>query len=518
MLARKRTWATAGLAIAVAVLLAGHAPAAAPLQPGSPRGTLTVAVTTDVGAIEVPQAPERNAANVAWTMFDSLVYQAPDGSIEPALAEKWDVARDDITYTFYLRRGVTFHNGEPFNADSVVYTWQTYSQRGVRYANFFTSVQSVEKIDTYTVKITTKAPDALLLPYMALGWTMIPPKYHAQVGAKEFAQHPVGTGPFVFKEWVKGDHVTVTANPNWWRKGYPLIQTVVFKPIPESSTRVAALRRGEIDTATRLTAEEAQSLLGAAGVKRLRYLVDRVYYVAFNNVSTGRETPAKDVKVRLAMNYAVDRQSIMKSIFGGYGQLASGFVGPADLGYDNFQPFPYDLPRAKQLLAEAGYPNGFSIGMACPSGAFSHINEVCEAIVGYLGNVGIRVDLQLMESNAFWDRQSKKQLPPLFVDSWSSAYREAFNRLQGTLIKDATYAQWYDPKFETLTNQIGATVDRNKRAALYKQMHQLMVDDPPFVYLYYPETFEATRSRVVGYQPRAAEEYYLWGVSLSDAK
>ncbi len=500
------------------VIVQQPVPVTATPEPPKPKGTLTAAVTTDIAALEVPRAPERNAFLVAWTMYDSLVYHAPDGSIQPGLAEKWEVSSDGTTYTFYLRKGVTFHNGELFNADSVVYTWQVYTQKDVKYANYFTGAQSVEKVDDYTVKITTKEPNAALLPFMALGWTMLPPKYHAQVGAKEFAQHPVGTGPFVFKEWVKGDHVTVTANPNWWRKGYPLIQTVIFKTIPEASTRVAALRRGEIDLATRLSAEDAQGMLGERGIQVVRYLADRVYYVAFNNVSTGKDTPIKDAKVRQAMNYAVDKQAIIKSIFGGYGTVAAGLVGPANLGYEGSQPFTYDVAKAKQLLADAGYANGFSMGMACPSNAFLRINDVCQAVAGYFDKVGIKVDLQFMEPNAFWDLQSKKQTPPLYIDSWSCAYGEAFNRFQGALGKGATYAQWYDDKFVTLTDQIVRTVDRDKRAALYQQMQQLTQTDPPFVYLYYPDSFEATRSRVVGYTPYASEEYYLWGVGLSDAE
>ena len=500
------------------VIVQQQVPVTATPEPPKPKGTLTVAVTTDIAALEVPRAPERNAFLVAWTMYDSLVYHAPDGSIQPGLAEKWEVSSDGTTYTFYLRKGVTFHNGEPFNADSVVYTWQVYTQKDVKYANYFTGAQSVEKVDDYTVKITTKEPNAILLPFMALGWTILPPKYHAEVGAKEFAQHPVGTGPFVFKEWVKGDHVTVTANPNWWRKGYPLLQTVIFKTIPEASTRVAALRRGEIDLATRLSAEDAASMLGEKGIQVVRYLADRVYYVAFNNVSTGKDTPIKDVKVRQAMNYAVDKQAIIKSIFGGYGTVAAGLVGPANLGYEGSQPFAYDVTKAKQLLTEAGYADGFKMAMACPTNAFLRINDVCQAVAGYFDKVGIKVDLQFMEPNAFWDLQSKKQTPPLYIDSWSCAYGEAFNRFQGALGKDATYAQWYDDKFVKLTDQIVRTVDRDKRAALYQQMQQLTQEDPPFVYLYYPDSFEATRSRVVGYTPYASEEYYLWGVSVSDAK
>lgn len=524
----KTRWRMLSLLLAVTILFAGctaSAPtagapapsgdqAAAPAAEG-PSGTLTIGLTTDIAAVEVPYSPERQAANASWTLYDALVFPEADGTYSPALAESWEASEDGTALTFKLRQGVTFHNGEPFNADSVVYSWQTYSQPEVTYANEWSFAKSVEKIDDYTVKISTETPNALLLARVS-GWSMIPPKAHAEMGKEAFAQAPIGTGPFMFKEWVKGDHLTVVANPNYWNKGYPKLAEIDFRFMPEAATRVAAVQTGEIDIAPRLTAEDADTLRSEDSLNVINYPVDRVYYVAFNNITTGKGTPVENVKVRQAIGHAIDMDTIIQSIFGGYATRASGFLTKGNLGYVETEPVKYDVEQAKSLLKEAGYENGFDIGMACPDAGYPRINEVCQAIQGYLKDVGINADLNLQEANAYWDAESKKTLPPLFVDSWSVTINEAYGRLEGALGKDQSYANWADPKIFDLLDQILTTVDIDARAKLYGEVQSYMNENPPFAYLYYPQAFEGVNKRVQGYAPRGAENYYLWNVSVSE--
>lgn len=499
----------------------GSAPAAtggesqaAPATEG-PQGTLTIGLTTDIAAIEAPYAPERQAANASATLYDTLVFPEANGTISPALAESWEVSADGTTYTFKLRQDVTFHNGEPFNADSVVYSWQTYSQPEVTYANEWSFVKAVEKVDDYTVAISTEAPNALLLSRVA-GWTMIPPKAHAEMGKEKFAQAPIGTGPFVFKEWIKGDHLTVTANPNYWRKGYPKVAEVVFKFLAEPATRVAAIQAGEIDIAPRLTKDDADQLAGNDKVGVLTYPVDRVYYVAFNNMTTGKGTPIEDVRVRQAIGHAIDVQAIIDSIFSGAAVRAEGFVSSGNLGYVQSEPVAYDVEKAKALLQEAGVADGTEFAMACPDAGYPGINEVCQAIQSYLTDAGLNVSLDLMEANAYWDLEAKKELPPIFVDSWSVTTNEAYGRLEGAVGKDQTYANWADEKLHEMLGKILTTTDIDARAKLYAEMQSTMQQDPPFVYLYFPQAFEGVAKRVQNYQPRGAENYFLWDVSLTE--
>jgi peptide/nickel transport system substrate-binding protein len=483
-----------------------------PPPPAGPTGTLVRAVSTFPNSLDIAQAAERQASTTGWQLYDSLVWLNDDNEVKPALAESWDISEDGTEYTFHLRQDVTFHNGEPFNADAVVFSWDRVVNQGIEYewGDQWREADSVEKVDEYTVKVTTPEPNALFLSVVFDQWAIIPPGYFEEVGQEGFDAHPVGTGPYMFVEWVKGDHITMEANPDYWR-GAPKIQTLIFRPIPESSTRVAAIQTGEVDIVTRLTSEEAQSLLGVGDVKVIKYPQTRIWYVAFNNLTTGLEQPTMDAKVRQAMNYAVDVDAIIDALFDGFAKPATGYVATGELGYGVVEPFGYDPDKALELLADAGYPDGFAMDMACPAGAYTHFEEVCEAIVGYLGEVGIDVTLEIMESGQYWDLEANKELPPLFGDSWSALGGEAYRRLSGALMgNEAPYSSWYDEEIGRLLGEIEATVDRDARKALYEELQVYMQENPPFIYLYEPIAFEAINTRVQRYKPRSSEVYFLW--------
>jgi len=479
------------------------------MAPEGPTGTLRVALSVMPNSLFIPLTAERNADNVATQLTDSLVYLDKNGEIQPALAEDWDISDDGTVYTFYLREGVTFHNGEVFNADDVVATWEIGSETG-QWTDQFTLVE-VEKIDDYTVTLTTESPNPELLVKIHDFWAIAPNEYMEEVGVEGFSEFPIGTGPFMFVEWVKGDQITYKANPDYWMEGYPLVETLIFRPIEESSTRVAAIQADEVDIVGRLSSEEAQSLMDVEGVEVIQYPADRIYYIAFNNLTTGLDQPTMDAKVRQAMNYAVDIDAIIDALFDGFGEPAAGFVSSGELGYGVVEPFGYDPAKALDLLAEAGYADGFAMDMACPAGAYMNFEEVCEAIAGYLGDVGIEINLEIMESGQFWELEANKELPPLFGDSWSTLSGEALRRLTGALGGwDAAYSSWSDPVIDDLLADISTNVNREERKALYEELQVYMQENPPFIYLYEPVVFEAKQDRVMDYFPRSAEDYWLF--------
>jgi peptide/nickel transport system substrate-binding protein len=476
--------------------------------PEKPEGTLTVAVSTYPNTLDGPLAAEQQTRNTSRPLYDSLIWVNDEGELEPALAESWEISEDGLEYIFHLREGVTFHNGEPFNADSVVFSWNRYTNTDLAWNERWRMADNVEKVDDLTVKITTIEPKPLLLRTIATHWAIVPAGYFEEVGEIEFGNKPVGTGPFMFVEAVSGDHVTYTANPNYWKEGYPKVETLIFRPIPESATRVAAIQTGEVDIVGRLSAEEAQSLLGAPGVQVIRYPVARVYYIAFNNMTTGVGQPTEDPLVRQAMNYAVDIQAIVDALFNGYFKPATGFVASGELGYGAVEPFGYDPEKAIELLTEAGYPDGFEMDFACPAGAYANFEEVCEAVQAYLAEVGIQTNLEIMESGYYWDLEAEKELPPLFGDSWSEMSGEAYNRMAGALLGEG-YSSWSDETIINYLHDISTTVDEDARKALYEELQQYMIENPPFIYLYEPVAFEAIRDHVQNYKPRGAEEYFL---------
>ncbi len=487
-----------------------------PIASAQPQGTLRVALTTFPNALDIASADERQATNASQQLYNSLVFVNEEGKVVPELAESWTISDAGDVFTMKLRHGVTFHNGEPFTADSVVYSWKRASADAMKWSDRWKVAKTVEKIDDYTVKITTDGPSPLLLRYIAGDWAMIPPKYHQEKGESYFLNNPVGTGPFMFKEWKKGDRIVYEANPNYFEKGLPKIKNLIFRPIPESSTRVSAIQAGEVDVVTRLSAEEYESLKGNPAIKGITYSKNRVFYIAFNNMTSGKGLPTENPLVRQAMNYAVDVQAIIDALFEGYGRQATSLVTPDDWGFDKtIKPFGYDVAKAKALLKEAGYPDGFSIDFACPAGAYAQFEQVCEAIQGYLSEVGIKTNLTIMESGKYWDLEAKKQLPPMFGDSWSERSGEALPRLKGALGgKDASYSSWSDPVILNLLKEIGRTADDNVRAGLYVKLQHHVQKDPPFIYLYQPVAFEATSVKVKGYKPSAGENYYLKTASV----
>ncbi|MGF1666739.1 MAG: ABC transporter substrate-binding protein [Acidimicrobiia bacterium] len=482
-------------------------------------GELVVSLPNQPSAIDPVNAPDVVAGNVAWQMFDALAFINEDGEIEPALAESWEVSEDGRTYTFTLRQGVTFHNGEPFNADAVVFTWNAGKNPENYYFDTFELASNVEAIDEFTVAITTDEPNALFLSQVAASWPMFPPGYYEEVGLQGFAQAPMGTGAFQFVEWVQGDRIVLEAFEGYWREGYPKIDRVVFRPIPESSTRAAAIRTGDVDIVSRLTPEEAATLEAVDGVEVVTYANNRVYYIAFNNLTSGVGQPTEDPLVRQALNHAVDKQSILDALFAGTGRVPTALLTPGDVGYDDaIEAYAYDPDRARELLAEAGYADGFDMEMSCPSDAYTNFVEVCEAVAAQLTEVGVNVSLGVMESGAYWDLQAEKQLPPMFGDSWSANSNEAsaYDRLFGALGGEgASFSAWSDPEIDRLMGDIIVTLDDGERASIFTEIHRRLHEDPPFIYLYEPETIEAITDRVENYRPRSAEDYWLWAVELA---
>ena len=518
-------------AVLTLILAACSAPVAAPTgaegsaaevaaPPDTPTGTLIVALPLEPNSVNPPNGADRMAGNVTNQIFESLLaIDNSTGELIPALATAWEVAEDGSVYSFTLREGVTFHDGSPFTAQDVVATYTAGADPANAYAGSYDGVV-VEVVDDFTIHIKPPTPDVTFLRSMA-ETKIISAEQFAAEGNAGIESNPIGTGPFQFVEWSKGDRIVLAANPNYWDAGKPHLAEVIFRPIPESSTRLAAIQTGEVHIVNRLSSDETASLEGVSNVQVVTYPADRVYYITFNNLTTGVGLPTENKLVRQAMNYAVDRQAIVDGLFNGNARLSNGFVTPSNLGFDaTLAPYPYDPEKAKELLAEAGFADGFSIGMSCPVGAYTSFEDVCQAIANYLSEVGITLDggeIEFLESGVYWDRQAAKELPPLFGDSWSASVGEALPRLTGALDgMDASYSSWSDPEIDVFLDQIEQEFDTEARAALYKELQAYMFDNPPFIYLYEPISFEAINGAVQGYVPNSVEQYYLKDVWLAE--
>jgi peptide/nickel transport system substrate-binding protein len=472
-------------------------------------------LTNDIAGVLPSNAPEWQAGIAAAAFFDSFWFYNPETlTYEPALAESCEASDDYTTFTFKLKPDLVFSNGEPVNADAVVFSYATLSNPVIAWPYPGEDEVKVTKIDDLTVQMVTAVPT----PNWCINAPsdIIPPKYTQEVGLETFLTKPVGTGAFIVQEWVRGSHVTGYANPNYWRKGYPKVAKITFKFITDSATRIAALKTGEVDVITRLNAEEADTLRNDAKINVVEYPVNRVYYVAFNNLTTGVGTPIEKKEVRLALNLAVDKQAIIDALYNGKGRVPTGFCTSGDICYDeSLEPIPYDVDKAKELLATAGYPNGFPIDMACMDSAFSHSNEVCEAVVGYLADVGVIANVEWMESGRFWDMEGAEPstLPPLFIDSWSSG-GDPWGRFEGSVGKNGAYRAYWAQDIQDLLDKIEMSGDQQAIYGYYGQIQRIMLENPPFIYLFQPYTFEATSNRVVNYRPRPNEYFTSWDISI----
>lgn len=494
-------------------------PATEAPEAGGTGGDLVVALATEPNSLFLPNAAERNAINASMQIYEGPVWINEDNEVVPALATEWEISEDGTQFTFTLREGVQFHNGETMDADDWVASWEAAKDEANVYGYLYAEVQSVEAVDPLTVEMTLPSADATFERGL-MEWAILPASQFEEGGLEAIEANPIGTGPFMFESWERGDRISLTAFQDYWDPELPKIDTLTFRPIPDSSTRLAAIQTGEVHIAQRFNSEEAATLENVPGVEVVTYPVDRVYYIAFNNLTTGVGTPTEDPMVRQALNHAVDKQAIIDSLFDGQAAVSTGLIPASSLGHDpSVAVFEYDPDLAMSMLADAGHDDGFTMGMACPTGAYTNFEEVCQAVAGYLEAVGVTIEggeIQFMESGQYWELEAEKQLPPLFGDSWSSVSTESFERIQGALGPDADFASWGDDRIHQYLDEIKTTLDDDARADLYSELQNYMYEDPPFIYLYEPFAFEGIVEEVGNYQPRAAENYFLKAVTLGE--
>jgi peptide/nickel transport system substrate-binding protein len=329
-----------------------------------------------------------------WTVYDRLVTRDLDLALKPGLATNWK-ALDETTWELKLRQGVTFHNGEPFNADAVKFSFARYIDPAIKngYATLLKPVSDVQIVDPYTVNVKTSEPFAELIETLAGYVEMLPPKAAADAGA--VASKPIGTGPYKFVSWTPNDRFVVqAAGPHW--SGQPHLQQVVFRPIPDPTARINELKSGGVDIITNVPPLEIGNLQNAAGISLARATNSGSIILIPSFVTTD---VFKTKEVRQALQYAIDKDQLIKVVLRGEAvPMNSPFPkGVAGGNLSSLQQYPYDPDKAKSLLAQAGYPDGFSVNFKAPDGRYLQDKAVAEAITGQLAKVGIKAELETIE-------------------------------------------------------------------------------------------------------------------------
>ncbi|MEK7232887.1 MAG: ABC transporter substrate-binding protein [Elusimicrobiota bacterium] len=342
-------------------------------------------------------------------IFDGLVRFDPEGRIEPALAVSWR-RLDPTTVEFKLRQGVRFHNGEPMDAEAVRFSLERFSdpKGGFPGAGFLGSIDKIEVVDAGTVLVRTKFPDGILLHRLAGLVTVLPPRYFARKGAVEFGQHPVGTGAFKFVEWDKNDRrIVLTANEDYWLEGFPKLKKLVFRFIP-AERQVETLLKGELDLVTELPGTATLAIVKSAVA---RVIKKDSFYTAASSLNA-HSGPLADVRVRRALNYAVDKDLLIRYDLLGNGKTIATLSMEGETGHDPaLKPYPYDLAMAKRLLREAGYAKGFRLNALVKVQVMRTMN----IIASQLAQVGVEVDISSTTDAVAFSDMAKKDWDWVFA-------------------------------------------------------------------------------------------------------
>jgi peptide/nickel transport system substrate-binding protein len=488
-------------------------------------------VGTDVDELDPRQTDTQEGYIVASNVYDCLVlYDLGATTIRPGLAESWEISDDGLVYTFNLRQGVSFHDGEPFNAESVV-TWYNsvdeeapdnqYDATRMPYIKDFIVnwVDTVEAVDEFTVRMTLPAPYAPLLANLAIPIAgIISPTAIAQ-GLDHVQVNPSGTGAFRLAstdDWTRDSQLVLQANPDYWG-GAPKVDQFILRVIPESSTRLQQVETGEIDIAWALTPED---------VERTRENPDLIIVEAdglnTNSVEFNvTKEPFTSREVRQALNFAINKQELSDGLYNGNMTPAGGVLPPVDWAFNpDLQSYPYDPDRARELLAEAGFDEGNPLtftfmAYTIPRGYNPAADRLATAIQEYWSEVGVQAEIQTAE----WTQYRADRREGLFtVDlfGWQGDNGDPDNFIATFFLsanKGNGNTTFYDnPEVDDLLNQAVLVSDMDERKALYHQAEQIIVDDAPWAFLGYQKHQVVTRANITDFQLQPTYIYYFAGV------
>lgn len=482
--------------------------ALATLIPVAGAATLRFADQGDVISMDPHSLQESFQLSFLANVYEPLVGRGRGFAIEPVLATRWEQT-SPTTWRFHLRRGVGFQDGTPFTADDVIFTYQRTRAESSDTKLYVAPITEMRKVDDATVDMVTQQPFPIL-PDLLAGWLIMSKswseKHQSQVptdvrkGKENYAsQNANGTGPFMLRSRQAGVRTVLVPNDKWWGKKEHNLTEVIFTPIANDATRVAALISGEVDLIDPVPLQDIKRLQSDPKLKVLQGPELRTMYLGldvgrdellFSNIKG--KNPLKDVRVRRALYQAIDIESIRSKVMRGAATAAGIPVAPGVRGYDAEldRRLPYDPSAARQLLTEAGYPNGFEIGMNCPTDRYVNDAEICQAIAAMWTKVGVKTKLDA-ETKAIYLRKALQRETSVFLLGWQPASNDAHNTLWALLNTTVAGGQgrfnlggYSNPKVDELTRQIGVEADPVKRQALMKTALGLVMADLPLLPLH----------------------------------
>ena len=459
-----------GLLVMLLVLLmslAGAAPAAA-----APEGQLTWAVHVSLAPTWFDPAETSGIITpyiVLYALHDSMVKAMPGNPMAPSLAESWTVSPEGLVYEFVLRKNARFHNGDPVTADDVKFSFERY--RGAAYKTLKDAVAGIDVPDASRVRFRLKRawPDFMTFYAGATGasW-IVPKKYVERVGDEGFKKAPIGAGPYKFAAFSPGVELVLEAFDQYWRKA-PNVKRLVLKAVPDEATRLAALKRGEVDIAYAVRGALAEELRRTPGLTLKPNVGQATFWIYFAD-QWDPKSPWHDRRVRLAANYAIDRPTMNQAEALGFAKINWSIIPSSFEYYWQSPGYGYDPRRARQLLAEAGYPNGFDAGDYFVDAAIANVGE---PVVNYLHGVGIRAKLRPIERAAFFKGYAEKKYKNL-IQGGSGAFGNAATRIEAFVASSGTYAYGGYADIDGLFLEQAAETDPKRREATLHRIQQLI--------------------------------------------
>ena len=407
---------------------------------------------------------------IYYALHDALVKPMPGNPVAPSLAESWTMSPDGLVYEFVLRRGARFHNGEPVTAEDVKFSLERYRGSSARVLK--DRVQSVEA-DGQRVRIRLKRawPDFMTFYTGATGadW-IVPKKYVEKVGDEGFKKAPIGAGPYRFVSFTPGVELVLEAFDGYWRKK-PSVKRLLFRVVPDEASRLAALKRGEVDIVYSVRGALAEELQRTPGLTLKPTVIQAPFWIYFAD-QWDAKSPWHDRRVRLAANHALDRAAINQAETLGHSVVTWSII-PSNFEYFwQPPPYAYDAAKARKLLAEAGYPNGFDAGEYFCDASYANI---AESAMNYLETVGIHAKLRPLERAAFFKSYSEKKLKNL-IQAASGAFGNSATRIEAFVAAGGTYVYGSYPDIDGLVGEQAAELDRGKREAALHKIQQLMTE------------------------------------------